>query len=263
MGRTLKPPRVSKLAEVEAKRMAKLSDPVQIAVLAAKAQRRLERAKRFADQAQHQIELKAKREARAAAKALKDERLAAKAALTAQAQAKRQARAEKRAGIDLRRQARVARRAGVDSRRQARLNRQKEKEEKWVARAEKEEKAYQWRQRKAEIADFKEHRLKYLEERKRLARENPWALVLEQEELVELAYRRKLLLRQDERGAKSVMGADDPETILEWHRLKKGFRSASNSWQHEKRKLLKLTLAAREFDERRADPDQTKEDEAK
>lgn len=235
MGRTLKPPRVSKLAEIEAKRMAKLDDPVEIAAMALKAQRRLDRAQRFAAQIQRQAELKAKREAQTAAKARKDERLAAKAALESQRQAKRQARLEKRAGVELRRQ--------------ARLERKLAKEAKWAARAEREEKAYQWRMRKAEIADYKANRLVYLNERKWLAKENPWALVLEQEDIVELAYRRKTLLRQDERGAKAVMGADDPETILEWKRLAKEWRSATNSWQHEKRKLHKLTLAAREFDE--------------
>lgn len=238
MGRTLKPPRVTKLAEIEAKRMAKLDDPVGIAALALKAQRRLDRAQRFAAQIQRQAELKTKSEAQALAKAAKDERLAAQAARQAQAEAKRQARAE--------------RRAEIESRRQARLERKLAKEAKWAARAEREEKAYQWRQRKAEIADYKANRLVYLNERKRLAKENPWALVLEQEDIVELAYRRKTLLRQDERGAKAVMGHDDPETILEWNRLAKEWRSATNSWQHEKRKLHKLTLEARAFDEKSA-----------
>lgn len=240
MGRTLKPPRVTKQAEIEAKRMAKLDDPAQIAALAAKAAKRLERAQRFAAQIQRQAELKAKREAKAAAKALKDERLAAKAALVAQ--------------VESRRKARLNRRAEVELRRQARLERKLAQEAKWAARAEREEKAYQWRQRKAEIADYKANRLAYLNERKRLAKENPWALVLEQEDIVELAYRRKLLLRFDARGAQAVMGADDPETIEEWKRLSKEFKSAHNSWQHEKRKLHKLTYLAREFDEK-ATPD--------
>jgi fused signal recognition particle receptor len=223
--------------------MERLRDPSKIAALAAKAQRRLERAQRFTLQVQRQAELKAKREAKsqaqAQAKALRDERHATKAALEAQRQAKRQARAE--------------RLAGIESRRQARLERKLAKEAKWQALAEKEEKAYQWRQRKAEIADYRENRLEYIKERKRLAKENPWALVLEQEDIVDLAYRRKLLLKQDERGARSVVGPDDPETIVEWRRLTKEFRSASSSWQHEKRRLRKLTLEAQAFDVRQAE----------
>lgn len=234
MGRVLKPPRVTKAAELDAKRMAKLTDPEQIATLAAKAQRRLDRANRFAAQVQRQAELQAKREAQARAKALKDERLATQAELQAQAEAKRQARAD--------------RLAEIESRRQARLERKLAKEAKWAARAEREEKAYQWRQRKAEIADYKAHRRTYLDEIAELKRTNPWKLVLMQDDVVDLAYRRQLQLKLDARGAKAVMGADDPETVQDWRRAEKAFESAKNSWQHEKRRLKKLTLEARAFD---------------
>jgi hypothetical protein len=165
----------------------------------------------------------------------------------ARLEAKRQAQLE----LDLRREARAKLLAQRDANRAARAARAKAKEQRWVTLAEKEEYRYNLSQRKIQIKSEKlerAERVKYRADLKHLMATQPWKLVAQQQDIVDNAYKRKNSLNLEVRGALAVMGADDPETIIEWKRVSKEAQSACNSHTYEKRKLKRLERLAREFD---------------
>ena len=225
MGRLLKPPTTSKAAALEAAQIAALpTGHPKRAVLLERAAHRAERAARFEAQTQRLAQLEAK------------------ALAKAQAKAKREASAQRKAGLEARRQARAKKRT-------ERELAQVQKMERAGARM---DAAYLRSERKREAAVRRENRaarVEYEREIKTLLETNPWRLVYQQQDILDIAHRRKTVLIRDERSAKAVMGDDDPETILEWKRMAREAKSAINSWQTEKRKLQHYTLVARAFDE--------------
>lgn len=255
MSHQLKPPKppskaelatIARLAIVVAANPNDARAKARLDALLAKGARRAQRAKRVADQI----------EARAAAQAKREARAAEKAEAEALRKARREARAAEKAELESARKAkrdeRAARAAAKVARGFARAQRKAIRERKLILAAQKQEKAYQWALRKAEIADYKANRVPYLREVKRLLAEEPWTLVERQQDIVEIAARRVIRLRLDTRAALAVSGPDDPETILEYQRLVKETKSALNSRQYETRRLKRYEAVAREFDRARA-----------
>ncbi len=243
MGRPLKTPKPPPATEL--KRLARLAavltvDPTnakanaQLSLVVARAARRSDRLAR----AQAQAQAKAKRESRAKAKV----------ELEAKRESRAQAKVELEALREAKREARASRLAQIEARRAARAQRVATRAKRLDDAAARQERAYLWAQRKAEIADRKANRDPYLREQKRLLEEEPWTLVERQQDIVEIAGRRVVQLRLDTRAALAVSGPDDPETVVEYQRLVKETKSALNSRQYETRRFKRYERIARDFD---------------